>query len=171
MLIGYTGNENEEPVKKRFYIRLAGKVIVASIVAIITVYTIHTAIIHAFEEITENIDRLARPNERLLKVNRLFRDVSHLNHSQQEEVASGRRSPSLAFINESKAIYNTIDTLRTLFAGDTLQIRRIDDIEKKLISREKLFIEYLELQYRANANPDIRQYLAGLQGNTKPDTS
>jgi signal transduction histidine kinase/DNA-binding response OmpR family regulator len=158
-------------VKKRFYIRLAGKVIVASIIAIITVYTIHTAIIHAFEEITENIDRLARPNERLLKVNRLFRDLSHLNHSQQEEVASGRRSPSLAFINESKAIYTTIDTLRTLFAGDTLQIRRIDDIEKKLVSREKLFIEYLELQYRANANPDIRQYLPGKQENNVPDTN
>jgi hypothetical protein len=154
-------------VKKRFYTSLAWKVILASIVAVITIYSIHTAIIHAFEEITENIDRLARPNARLIAVNRLFRDVSHLNHSQQEEAASGSRSPSLAFMNESKAIYKTIDTLRILFEGDSIQTARINEIENKLIIREGLFIEFLDLQYRANSNPDIREYISNIQTNQK----
>ncbi|MGF1585343.1 MAG: ATP-binding protein [Bacteroidales bacterium] len=158
-------------MKKRFYISLAWKVILASIVTVIAIYSIHTAIIQAFDEITENIDRLARPNARLVAVNSLFRDVSHLNHSQQQEAASGRRSPSLAFMNESKAIYKTIDTLRILFDGDTIQTAKIDEIENKLILREGLFIEYLELQYRANSNPDVREYISNISKQTRSDTN
>ena len=158
-------------MKKRFYTSLAWKVILAAIVTVITIYSIHTAIIHAFDEITENIDRLARPNARLIAVNSLFRDISHLNHSQQEEAAIGSRSPSLTFMNESKAIYKTIDTLRILFDGDTIQTARINDIETKLILREGLFIDFLELQYRANSNPDIREYVSNISKQTRNDTN
>jgi signal transduction histidine kinase/DNA-binding response OmpR family regulator len=158
-------------VKKRFYTSLAWKVILALIVTVITIYSIHTAIIHAFEEITENIDRLARPNARLIAVNSLFRDISHLNHSQQAEAASGSRSPSLAFVNESKAIYKRIDTLRLLFDGDTIQTARIDEIENKLILREGLFIDFLELQYTVNSNPDIREYISNISKQTRSDTN
>jgi signal transduction histidine kinase/DNA-binding NarL/FixJ family response regulator len=152
-------------MKKHYYTRLAGKVLLATLVGILTMYSIHIAINHAFEEITSNFERLSRPNARLLAVNSLFRDISQLTQSQQAEAASGRRTPSRAFIQESKAIFSTIDTIRNMFSGDSIQSGRIDEIEQRLVQREKLFSEYLELLYMHNLNKDIRQLINNLSSN------
>jgi signal transduction histidine kinase/DNA-binding response OmpR family regulator len=152
-------------MKKNYYARLTGKVLLATIAGIITMYTIHIAIERAFEEITTNFENLATPNERLLAVNNLFRDISQLNHSQQAEAASGRRMPSNGFMQESQAMYLKIDSLRYMFQGDSIQLKRLDEIEKRLMRREKLFIEYLELLYMHNINPDIRQLINNLSAD------
>ncbi len=152
-------------MKKRYYTRLTGKVLLAVFAGIITMYVIHVAVEHAFSEITSNFERLASPNERLQAVNRLFRNISRLNHSQQAEAASGRRSPSAAFVQQANSIYPSIDTLRTIFAGDTAQLERVDEIEKRLVHRQQIFSEYLELLYRYNLNPDIRELVSNFSSN------
>jgi signal transduction histidine kinase/CheY-like chemotaxis protein/HPt (histidine-containing phosphotransfer) domain-containing protein len=146
-------------VNTRFYSTLKGKVITATIVGFLSIYSIHSAIKYAFEEITENIDNLTTPNEKLKTLNRLFRDMSQLNQLQREEMVSGHRNPSLAFIKESDAVYFTLDTLKILFQEDSLQMHRLFDIEHLLNERERLFLRFLENQYRQSANPDIQQYL------------
>ncbi len=149
-------------MKKNYYTRLTGKVLLATIVGIITMYTIHLAIDRAFQEITINFENLATPNQRLIAVNNLFRDITQLNNSQQAEAASGRRNPSSAFIQESRALLPKIDTLRAMFAGDTIQINRINEIEKRLMLREEIFTGYMELLYAHKLNPDIRQLIENL---------
>ena len=63
-------------MKKHYYTKLAGKVLLVTLVGILTMYSIHIAINHAFDEITSSFERFARPNARLLAVNNLFRDIS-----------------------------------------------------------------------------------------------
>jgi signal transduction histidine kinase/CheY-like chemotaxis protein len=156
-------------VRKRYYTRLTGKVLLAAFAGIITMYVVHVAVEHAFSEITTNFERLASPNERLNAVNRLFRNISSLNHLQQAEAASGRRSPSASFIEHANSIYPSLDSLRIMFAGDIQQIERFDEIEKRLVNRQQLFSEYLELLYRYNLNPDIRDLIKNFSNSTEPE--
>ncbi len=152
----------KDSVKTRNYTTLTWKVILATIVGILTMYSVHIAIDHAFEEITTNFEKLAKPNDRLIAVNELFRKISQLNHAQQIEAASGSRNPSAAFEEESQAIYPTLDSLRIMFNDDTLQLHRIDEIEQRLSQREQMFREYLELLYLHNVNPDLQKMLGNL---------
>ncbi len=146
-------------VKKRFYTTLKGKVILISLAGIVTVMLIHLAIGYAFEQMNDNIDRLATPNEKMVLVNRLFRDVSQMNHLQREKAVLGIKDPSVVFIKESDTIYFIIDSLRVLFMDDSLQTKRISEISKLLSKREKLFIEYLNLLFSQSKNPDLSEVL------------
>jgi signal transduction histidine kinase/CheY-like chemotaxis protein len=146
-------------VKNKLPASLKGKVLITTAVGLITILVIYLAIDSAFDKITTNIDQLARPNERLLEVNRLFRNVSQLNHLQQKEAASGRRDASMSFIEESDAVYESLDTLQWLFAGDSLQLERVKSIDELLNRRREVFVDYLQLQYRRSASPDIRSFL------------
>jgi len=154
-------------VKNKLPASLKGKVLITTALGLITILVIYLAIDRAFDKITTNIDQLAKPNERLLEVNRLFRNVSQLNHLQQKEAASGRRDPSMSFIQESDAVYESLDTLQWLFASDTLQLERVERIDDLLNQRREVFVEYLQLQYRRNASPDIRSFLTKVAQETR----
>lgn len=154
-------------MKNKLPASLKGKVLITTAVGLITILVIYLAIDRAFDKITTNIDQLAKPNERLMEVNRLFRGVSQLNHLQQKEAASGRRDPSMSFIQESDAVYEALDTLQWLFAGDSLQLQRVESIDELLTRRKEVFVEYLQLQYRRNASPDIRSFLTKVAEETR----
>lgn len=154
-------------MKNKLPASLKGKVLITTAVGLITILVIYLAIDRAFEKITTNIDQLAKPNERLLEVNRLFRNVSQLNHLQQKEAASGRRNPSMAFIQESDAVYESLDTLKWFFSGDSMQLERVQRVDELLERRREVFVEYLQLQYRRSASPDIRSFLTQLAQETR----
>lgn len=154
-------------MKNKLPTSLKGKVLITTAVGLITILVIYLAIDRAFEKISTNIDQLAKPNERLLEVNRLFRNVSQLNHLQQKEAASGRRNPSMAFIQESDAVYESLDTLKWFFSSDSLQLERVQRVDELLERRREVFVEYLQLQYRRNASPDIRSFLTKLADETR----
>lgn len=156
-------------MRKSLYTTLKGKVILATITGLITILAIHSAIYYAFDEITENIDLLGKPNEKLITVNRLFRDVSQLNNLQRQEAATGRRNPSIAFIQESDAIYRTLDTLSIIFANDSVQTSRINEIYTLLNQRELLFLDYLELQSRLSSDPGMRRILTQLSEKSRSE--
>lgn len=150
------------------YAKIASKVTIVVLAGILTIYTIHSAVEKAFEKITGNIDELARPNERLIAVNHLFRGVLKLNNILQEETASGRKTLSLSYFDMSDSIFNDIDSLRVLFADDTLQIQRVHQIEEKLLSREKLLVDYLEAQHQYGADPGLSNLFQQLNTKAKP---
>jgi signal transduction histidine kinase/CheY-like chemotaxis protein len=154
-------------VKNKLPASLKGKVLITTAVGLITIMVIYLAIDQAFDKITTNIDQLSKPNERLLEVNRLFRSVSQLNHLQQKEAASGRRDPSMSFIQESDAVYESLDTLKWFFAGDSLQLQRVQGVNELLDRRREVFVEYLQLQFRRSASPDIRSFLTKVAQETR----
>ncbi|MDG5799533.1 ATP-binding protein [Marinilabiliaceae bacterium ANBcel2] len=146
-------------MNKNINISLIWKVVLTTVAGLATVLLIHAAIELAFDEITTNINKIAQPNEKLTKVNKLFREVSQLNHFQHEDAASIRRNPSHDFMRESDAAFHTIDTLKILFDNDEYQQTKIKQIDSLLQQRESLFTNFLELQYRHNKNPDIKEFL------------
>lgn len=158
-------------MKKRFYTQLKGKVILVSVAGFVALAVIHFAISYAFEKMNNNIDQLAKPNEKLVMVNHLFRDVSQMNHLQRQKTVLGKKDPSVAFIKESDAVYVILDSLLALFERDTLQTSRINEINRLLIQREKLFFEYLNLQYRQSSDPGVNTILERLtqRVNSKED--
>lgn len=149
------------------FARIASKVTIVTLAGFLTIYIIHSAIEKAFEKISGNIDELARPNVRLIAVNHLFRDVSKLNHILQEETASGRKNLSLSYFDMSDSIFNNIDSLRRLFATDTLQLERIDQIEEKLLHREQILVNYLEVQHQLGTDPGLSNLMNQISTQAK----
>jgi len=149
------------------FARIASKVTIVTLAGFLTIYIIHSAIEKAFEKISGNIDELARPNVRLIAVNHLFRDVSKLNHILQEETASGRRSLSLSYFDMSDSIFNNIDSLKLLFSTDTLQLQRIDQIEEKLLQREQILVNYLEVQHQLGTDPGFSNLINQISTQAK----
>ena len=147
-------------MKDRLPLSIKSKVFFATALGLITMLVIYLAMGRAFSNITSNIDQLAKPNERLIELNRLFRGVSQLNHLQQKEAVSGRRNPSVSFMKESDTVYKSLDTLKYLFQGDSVQLKRVDSIDQLLMKRRDVFVDYLQLQYQRNASPDIRSFLS-----------
>ncbi|MGQ1945805.1 ATP-binding response regulator [Geofilum sp. OHC36d9] len=150
-----------------FFGTIAGKVTLVTIAGFLTVFTIHSSIGKAFEKITGNIDELTKPNQRLIQVNHLFRNISRLNHILQEETASGRKELSPNYFYMADSIFDTIDTLKTLFENDPLQLIRISDIEDKLHNREEIVTQYLEIQHRLETDPGLTNLIKQINQNNQ----
>ncbi|ASB48280.1 hybrid sensor histidine kinase/response regulator [Alkalitalea saponilacus] len=140
---------------------LKGKVILATVVGVISIIALYKTTDRAFDDIISNIDRMAHPNHRLHSLNHLFRTVSQLSHLEQKEVVSGRSYPSVAFLSESRSANQIIDTLRILFHGDSIQLERIDEISSLLNLREDLFTRFLEMKSQSIVDKDFFSFFAG----------
>ena len=152
------------------FAKIASKVALVTLAGLLTIFTIHSAIEGAFIKISGNIDELIRPNERLIAVNHLFRNVSELNHILQEEAASGRKRLSLSYFDMSDSIFNSIDSLRLLFSNDSLQLERMNLIEEKLLNREQLLVNYLEVQHQLGTDPGFSNLVSQIKSQNRAAT-
>lgn len=158
-------------VKKSFVSSIIGKLLVAFLVGLITLILIRIASDYVFEQLSTDIDKLSQPNERLILLNTLFRDISQLNQLQREETLKGQRRPSVTFMKENERTSNTLDTLKIMLSNDSIQVARIKEIEALLERRERLFMEFLELSFLSYKDPQILKLLEEmLSDSVKVDT-
>lgn len=159
-------------VKKSFVSSIIGKLLVAFLVGLVTLILIRIASDYVFEQLSTDIDKLSQPNERLILLNTLFRDISQLNQLQREETLKGQRRPSVTFMKENKRTSNTLDTLKVMLSDDSVQVARIREIEALLEKRERLFLEFLELSFLSYKDPQILKVLEEmLSDSARVDTS
>ncbi len=152
-----------------YFAKIAAKVTLVTLAGFLTIYIIHFAIDKAFEKITNNIDELTQPNERLIIVNNLFRNITKLNNVLQEETASGRRILSDSYFEISDTLFTQLDSLEVLFKEDTLQLNRLYIIKENLEIQESILNDFLKVQYEYGANRNIESILTNIKKS--PDKS
>lgn len=133
--------------KKRFRETVRGKVVIAFALivgALIVTFTVNRI---AFQKITGIIEDLSQPNEKLIALNELHRDVTDLMDLQRIEAMEDKSEPSERFLKETNDVQENLGKLRILFGKQDNQLKRIDSIDSLMSLRNKLFFKYLKVRY------------------------
>ena len=121
-----------------------GKIIFGFLMAILALVAAWGVSKLVFDEIIETVDQVSKPDSKLLLVNRIFNSVSRLD--QKQKYLAIEKDDDNAFISETRAIKLSLDTLKRLYATDSVQLQRIKSVEKLLGKRDQQFILYLTVR-------------------------
>ncbi|MEJ5961364.1 hybrid sensor histidine kinase/response regulator [Pedobacter immunditicola] len=122
-----------------------GKVILALFLACSALFLAWAVSKVAFREMLETVEHISSPNDRLRIVNDLSRKISGLDQ-RQKRMAFNDPGKYKTFFKQSGQIRKELDTLRQLYAGDSVQLARIGSIDKLLTVRDKQFVKYLKVR-------------------------
>ncbi len=105
-----------------------------------------------FNKILTVVDELSVPNQKLTTLHNLFQRVAELEHRQRLEAIENPRKTDQAFLQESNSILLIVDSLTKMHWADTLQLHRLQEIQRILHTRDSLFVRYLQVKSNALRN-------------------
>ena len=132
-------------IKKSFFRAARGKVIVGFFFACFALLLAWGISKFAFKKMLNTVAQISAPNDRLRVVNQLSHRISRLDQLQREQTVSNQISNE-DFVEESKKLKKSLDTLLQLYANDKQQVGRIKLIKKLLADRDKQFMMYLKVR-------------------------
>jgi signal transduction histidine kinase/DNA-binding response OmpR family regulator len=124
---------------------IRGKIIIASILACLTLFFAWGVSRMAFKRMLTAVEKISAPNDKLRLVNDITHKIARLEQLQKSEMLNNPAN-YYTFFKATKKIILSIDTLQTLFDGDNLQVKRISSLKQLLVSNNKLFIDYLKVR-------------------------
>lgn len=124
---------------------MKGKVILALGLACFALFMAWAVSKVAFREMLETVENISSPNDRLRIVNELSRKISGLDQSQKK-LAFNDPGKYNTFFKESQQLRKVLDTLRGLYAGDSVQLERMASIDELLTVRDRQFVKYLKVR-------------------------
>src|SRR5690554_3683045 len=90
---------------------MPGKVLAVTLLGLLGIVLIYLLVGKAFHQIGQNVEALARPNARLIEVNRLFRGVAQLGHLQQRDLLATPSGEGAAALAEARQVRANIDKI------------------------------------------------------------
>jgi signal transduction histidine kinase len=99
----------------------------------------------AFRKMLDAVENISAPNDKLRIVDELSLQIPRLDELQKEQALHNPGNYD-NFLKESRKVDLTIDTLKQLYTGDSLQMARIGSLKKLLLDRDRLFINYLKVR-------------------------
>lgn len=111
----------------------------------------------AFKEMLATVRDVSAPNQKLRIVNSLYRDITTLDQYQRSEALKSKGDARSKFLNSSKKLRITLDSLRKIYISEPSQLGRIDSMKKILTQRDTLFLNYLK----------VRESLVNVEGLSK----
>jgi signal transduction histidine kinase/DNA-binding NarL/FixJ family response regulator/HPt (histidine-containing phosphotransfer) domain-containing protein len=99
----------------------------------------------AFTEMLSTVENITAPNERLRIVHDLAGKISAMDQLQKKEAIKNPGNYN-RFFQQSKQMRKVLDTLKNLYATDSLQLIRIASVEQLLVERDKQFVNYLKVR-------------------------
>lgn len=118
----------------------------------------------AFKEMLATVQSISTPDERLKIVNDLFRDITKLDQLQRSQAFQRKPGSYKVFLKESDSLRATMDSLRRLYAYDTIQVKRIDKMKSLLRERDRLFMSYIKVREGLVNGRDFARQLSSLSG-------
>ena len=131
-------------IQKRFFRAVKSKVIIGFLFACFALLLAWGISKFAFTRMLNTVEEISAPNDRLRIVNELSHKIARLDQLQRDEAFNKQGNSS--FLKESRQLRSNLDTLRSLYKGDELQLKRIKSIKNLLIARDKQFIAYLKVR-------------------------
>jgi signal transduction histidine kinase/FixJ family two-component response regulator/HPt (histidine-containing phosphotransfer) domain-containing protein len=154
---------------------LRQKIIIALILACSALVLAWAVTRVAFTEMLSTVENITAPNERLRIVHELAGKITSMDQLQKKQAL---KSPGNydAFFRQSKQMRKVLDTLKRLYAQDTLQMLRVASIEQLLVQRDKQFVNYLKVRETLVNNKTLsrqmKQFNALVSKNeAQPDTT
>ena len=131
-------------IQKRFFRAVKSKVIIGFLFACFALLMAWGISKFAFTRMLNTVEEISAPNDRLRIVNDLSHKIARLDQLQRDEAFNKQGNSS--FLKESRKLRSSLDTLRKLYNGDSLQLERIKSIRNLLVERDKQFISYLRVR-------------------------
>lgn len=148
-------------VRKSFFKAIKGKIIIALLLACFALFMAWGVSKVAFKEMLTTVENISAPSERLRIVNSLSRKISSLDQLQKKQAFNDPGNYRKLF-KESRQLRLVLDTLGTLYQGDSVQLTRILTIKKLLAERDKQFINYLKVRERLVNNKSFSAQVKNL---------
>jgi len=122
-----------------------GKIIIAFLLACAALLLAWGVSKVAFKQVQTSVDNISAPNDKLRLVNELSLKIPGLDELQR---AQALQSPTRYdhYFKESRKVGLCIDTLKQLYAGDSIQLGRIGHLKKLLGEHDRLFADYLKVR-------------------------
>jgi signal transduction histidine kinase/CheY-like chemotaxis protein len=108
-----------------------------------------------FRETFLTIEKIGQPNPKLRIVNALLLKVHNLDQVQRMNIIQNAENAQSSLISESKSIIQSLDTLQMLYADDSLQVKRLEQMKDVLLQRDKLFLKYLKFHEELIRNKSL----------------
>lgn len=118
-------------------------VFIACVVALVLAWLISRV---AFSEMMETVEQVTTPNRELELVGKISQDIMRLDQLQRSQAFIEHDDDYSSFADESAKIIASLDTLKTFYLLDTLQVDRLDSIQLLLQQRDKLFNAYIKVR-------------------------
>ena len=131
-------------IQKRFFRAVKSKVIIGFLLACCALLLAWGISKFAFTRMLNTVEEISAPNDRLRIVNDLSHKIARLDQLQRDEAFN--KQGNYNFLRESRRLRSSLDTLRVLYAGDSIQLKRIKSIKSLLGQRDKQFIAYLKVR-------------------------
>ncbi|MCX2586199.1 ATP-binding protein [Pedobacter sp. MR22-3] len=131
-------------IQKRFFRAVKSKVIIGFLFACFALLLAWVISKFAFTRMLNTVEEISAPNDRLRIVNDLSHKTARLDQLQRD--AALNKQGNNNFLQESRRLRSSLDTLRKLYKGDPLQLNRIKSIKRLLVERDKQFIAYLKVR-------------------------
>ncbi|MDN3587250.1 ATP-binding protein [Pedobacter aquatilis] len=131
-------------IQKRFLRAIKSKVIIGFLFACFALLLAWGISKFAFTRMLSTVEQISAPNDRLRLVNELSHKIARLDQLQRDEAFN--KQGDYSFLKESRKLRATLDTLKGLYDGDSLQLARIKSIKNLLSDRDKQFVDYLKVR-------------------------
>ncbi len=127
----------------RFTSFIKGKIIIIFLLASLALFTAWYISKMALGKMMVAVENIVEPNNKLRLVNELSRQAARLDQLQRARLVKNTKKD---FFKESKKTALIIDTLETLYQHDSIQLSRLQRLQKLLLQRDNLFTSYLKVR-------------------------
>lgn len=140
------------PAQRSFLQSTKQKVIAGFIVASLSILAASSITYYGFNELLQTVDRLSEPNTTLDVLNNFFRRITTLDQELRSKALTNPKLATRTFLEESKALSASLDTLEALPWSDSAQYKRLTSMRNVLQKRNKLFLNYLQTKLTLSQN-------------------
>jgi signal transduction histidine kinase/DNA-binding response OmpR family regulator len=121
------------------------KILAAFLLTLIAIAVALTIAHFSFSEMMGTVDKLSEPNEKLLKLNKVFEEITTLDQQQRAEAIQNPEKPFKYFLDQTGYLQLMIDSLAAL-KWDNVQRKRLQSLREILDQRNQIFVSYMKVK-------------------------
>lgn len=144
-----------------FFTSVKGKIVIASLLACMALLMAWVISRDTFRAMLTAFENVSAPDDKLRLINELSRGVSRIDQAQS---ARDLNDPARydVFTGETKKLGKKIDTLKNLYADKPQQVKRLNTLQKLLVDRDRIYIDYLKVRERLVNNSSFSAQIRSL---------
>jgi signal transduction histidine kinase/CheY-like chemotaxis protein/HPt (histidine-containing phosphotransfer) domain-containing protein len=134
------------------------KIIAAFLLAVTAIVAALLLTRFSFDQMMETVDHLSEPNQKLVKLNKVFAEITMLDQQQRAEAIQNPQKPYKYFLDQSGFLHLMIDSLKML-PWDSIQQKRLNSLSSILKERNQIFVSYLKVKAELADNKEFSHQL------------
>lgn len=127
--------------------------------AFILAYIISNA---AFKDMLVRVNKMTSPNDKIVLVNHISQEIMLLDRAQREEVVNYTNLNLNTFRERYQRLSRSLDSLKLQFAGNSVQISRVDSIQNLIRVRDDQYSAYLDARKNLDDNQVVKEEIEAL---------